>query len=101
MKINYIKLAKGIASFIVATGTSAIVKTIIKENVEPKNRFSAISVAVGTFAIGGLVSEHAVKYTMRRIDKAIASWNEHVEFHHMYIPNVEEESEKETEKVSQ
>lgn len=63
---NTIKL---ITSTIVGLGTTKIVTTIIKNNVQPETVVDAVTITAGSFVIGGMVADASKKYTDDTIDK--------------------------------
>lgn len=71
-------LAKAAAKFIVASGTSTIIHTIIKNNVQPQNAYQTVTVACSSIALGSMVADVTSRYTEAKIDSAVAWYNENV-----------------------
>ncbi|QPL14703.1 hypothetical protein SEA_SCHWARTZ33_58 [Gordonia phage Schwartz33] len=66
LNLNTIKL---ITSTIVGLGTTKIVTTIIKNNVNPETIVDTVTITAGSFVIGGMVADASKKYTDETIDK--------------------------------
>lgn len=66
LNLNTIKLA---TSAIVGLGTTKIVSTIIKNNVQPETVVDIVTVTAGSFVIGGMVADAAKTYTDNTIDQ--------------------------------
>jgi hypothetical protein len=62
------EITKKIAGIVVQIGSGTIVHGIITTNVEPKNVAQKATIAVASFAIGGLVAERAVSQSDKIVD---------------------------------
>lgn len=71
-KLAAFKLA---ARIVVGAGTSTVSNSIIKNNVDPKNAFEAVSVGVASVVIGSMASEATKNHTERQIDAVVEAWN--------------------------
>ncbi|QGJ89667.1 hypothetical protein SEA_ODESZA_56 [Gordonia Phage Odesza] len=65
LNLNTIKL---ITSTIVGLGTTKIITTIIKNNVDPQNAVDAVTITAGSFVLGGMVADASKQYTDKTID---------------------------------
>lgn len=65
LNLNTIKL---VTSTIVGLGTTKIVTTIIKNNVDPQTAVDAVTITAGSFVIGGMVADASKQYTDKTID---------------------------------
>lgn len=68
-----LEIAKTAVNVVVGAGTSKIVHTIIKNNVQPEKLTDTVSVAAGSLVLGSMVAEASKKYTSDKIDK-LAAW---------------------------
>lgn len=66
-------LAKMVTKFVVGSGTSIIVGSIIKNNVRPENAYQTVAVCAGSIALGSMVADLTSRYTEAKID-AVAAW---------------------------
>jgi hypothetical protein len=73
-----IEVTKNVVSFVVGIGTSQIVKTVIKNNVQPENLIEKITVTAGAVVLGSMVADASRKYTDDKIDELVAWWNTNV-----------------------
>lgn len=69
-----LKIAKGVISLIVTSGTAKIVRDIIENNVDMETTTDKVKVAAGSFAIGGLVASETAKYTDQKIDECVEQY---------------------------
>lgn len=65
LNLNTVKL---ITSTIVGLGTTKIVTTIIKNNVNPETIVDTVTITAGSFVIGGMVADASKAYTDKTID---------------------------------
>ncbi|AVO25296.1 hypothetical protein PBI_GRAVY_56 [Gordonia phage Gravy] len=65
LNLNTIKL---VTSTIVGLGTTKIITTIIKNNVDPQNAVDAVTITAGSFVLGGMVADASKQYTDKTID---------------------------------
>lgn len=65
LNLNTVKL---ITSTIVGLGTTKIVTTIIKNNVNPETVVDTVTITAGSFVIGGMVADASKAYTDKTID---------------------------------
>lgn len=66
LNLNTIKL---VTSTIVGIGTTKIVTTIIKNNVQPETIVDTVTITASSFVIGGMVADATKSYTDDTIDK--------------------------------
>lgn len=59
---------KSVSTAIVGTSVTSVVKTIIKANYAPDNRFQEAKLFVTCFALGGLVASAATEHTNKKLD---------------------------------
>lgn len=64
---------KSVVSLVVGVGTSKIVHTIIRNNVDPENVIDEVTVYAGSAVIGMMAADATKKYTDDKIDAA-AAW---------------------------
>lgn len=76
--MNKLELTKTVVTFVVGAGTSKIVKTIIKNNVQPENLTDSITVTTGSIVLGSMVADVSQKYTSAKIDEIANWWKENV-----------------------
>lgn len=76
--MNKIDLTKTIVSTIVGAGSSKIVHTIIRNNVDPQTAVDTVTVAAGSLVLGSMVSDATKKYTDAKIDAAIVWWKTNI-----------------------
>jgi hypothetical protein len=76
--MNKLEVTKNVVSFVVGVGTSQIVKTIIKNNVQPENVIEKITVTAGSFVLGAIYADASRKYTDTKIDELVDWWNTNV-----------------------
>lgn len=70
-----IDTVKFVATTIVGVGTSKIVGSIIKNNVDPQNAVDVVTVTAGSFVIGAIAADATRKYTDQAIDNAVEKYN--------------------------
>lgn len=70
--MNTVQIAKAATKFIVGAGTSKIVHTIIKNNVDPQNTYDTVTVFAGSLVIGSMAANATQEYTDAKIDKFVA-----------------------------
>ena len=72
--MNWIKIAKGLTSFVVSAGVSTIVTNVVRATT-PRNigLLNKIAIGVGGLALSGLVADQAVKYVEKEIDEVLTS----------------------------
>jgi hypothetical protein len=63
------KIVKPVTSFITQLGAGAITSQIIKRNVQPTGKITAITIPVAGFFIGGLVANAASKHAEQFVDE--------------------------------
>jgi uncharacterized SAM-dependent methyltransferase len=68
-----LEITKVAAKFIVGSGTATIVRAIIKNNVQPDDIATKVTVTAGSIVLGSMVADLAARYTDAKID-AIATW---------------------------
>ncbi|WNM72438.1 hypothetical protein SEA_MOSSY_59 [Gordonia phage Mossy] len=66
LNLNTVKL---VTSTIVGLGTSKIVSTIIKNNVNPETVVDTVTITAGSFVIGSMVADAAKAHTDKMIDQ--------------------------------
>jgi hypothetical protein len=71
-------ILKAAAKFIVGSGTTTIVYSIIRNNVQPANTYQAVSVAASSLAIGMMVADITSRYTEAQINSVAVWWNDNV-----------------------
>jgi len=76
--MNKLELAKTAISFVVGAGTSKIVTTIIKNNVQPENVTEQVTTVVGSVVLGSMVADASKKYIDTKIDEIATWWKENV-----------------------
>lgn len=69
-----IKVTKLVVSIVVGSGTSKIVRDIIVNNTDCETVTDKVKIMAGSFAIGGMITSEASKYTDRMIDKTADSY---------------------------
>lgn len=74
--LNQLVIAKTVIRWTVISGTSKIVRDIIKNNVTVETTADKVKVAAGTFAIGGLVAEKISAHTDQKVDDCIEQYHE-------------------------
>lgn len=72
--MDKLTIAKAIATGIVGIGTNTIVKSIVKNNVEPENVRQKIYIGSALFVISGMAAEATKSYTDVRIDSLVELW---------------------------
>lgn len=70
--MNKLDLFKNIVSTVVGIGTTKIVSTIIRNNVEPETPVEHVTVYAGSVVIGAMVADASKNYTDTKIDEAVA-----------------------------
>lgn len=71
MDPEQIKLAKGITKFVVTSSVGLVVSKAVKSHVSPKNALQAVQIAVGSYALAGMVSDQAGDWAGTRFDDAL------------------------------
>lgn len=66
-----IKIAKGIVKFVAARSVGATIIKVLKNNVPTANRIEEIQLIVGSYVIGGMVTDRAVDWTGYKFDEAL------------------------------
>jgi len=74
-KLDFVKTA---ASFVVGAGTTTIVASIIKNNVQPRNAYDKVTVVAGSIALGSMAASATKKYTADTIDEMADWWKKNV-----------------------
>lgn len=69
--MNYTEITKMAAKTVVSMGTSTIVTSIVKNNVQPDNVYSKIAVTAASFVIGSMAGAATSKYTGDMIDEGV------------------------------
>lgn len=69
--MDKIKILKSAVKLVVTIGSSAIVRQIIENNVEPERAIDKVAVPVASVAIGGAVGGFAGEYTDEFIDDIV------------------------------
>jgi hypothetical protein len=70
-----IRAFKFVARLVVASGTTTVTNSIIRNNVAPANLPQQISVGVAALVIGSMASEATRAHTDRQIDGLVEAWN--------------------------
>lgn len=70
-----VKTFRTVTSFVTQLGAGAITSQIIKNNVQPTGRITAITIPVASFFIGGVVAHAASKHA----EEFITEINDNVE----------------------
>lgn len=70
-----LEMFKTAASAIVGVGTSKIVYAIIRNNVPTKTPVDKVTVAAGSFVIGGMAADATKKHTDKMIDELVDTYN--------------------------
>lgn len=68
-----LEITKSAVKLIVASGTATIVRTIVKNNVQPDDITAKVTVTASSVVLGMMVADAASQYTGARIDE-IADW---------------------------
>lgn len=76
--MNKIEITKAIVNFAVGAGTTKIVNSIIKNNVQPENAYETATVFAGSVVLGSMVADASKKYTSAKIDEMAAWWKTNV-----------------------
>lgn len=75
--MNPVSILKTVASIAVSSGAGAVVGNAVKLTTPVGTKtLQKITIAVGGFALSGLVAEAAANYTEREIDGAVAQIKE-------------------------
>ena len=74
--MNKMDLVAEIASWIVASGTTIIVKGIIDSNVQTKNAFADALVFIAGIVIASMAKNKVKSYTKKQIQLAVAKWHQ-------------------------
>lgn len=59
---------KTVTGCIVGTSVTSVVKTIIKSNYTPNNKFQSAELFVAAFTIGSMVASAATEHTNKKVD---------------------------------
>lgn len=73
-----LEIAKSATTFIVGTGASKIIASIIKNNTSPENLTDKVTMTAGTIVLGMMVADITRKYTDAQIDAAADWWAKNV-----------------------
>lgn len=76
--MNKIDLTKTIVSTVVGAGSSKIVHTIIRNNVDPQTAVDSVTVAAGSLVLGSMVADATKKYTDDKIDALVSWWKTNI-----------------------
>ena len=76
MEMTKTDIAKAAVGYVVAAGTSLIVKGFIENNTSPETLIQKVTVTAASIAIGGMAKDATRKYTDQQIDKLIELWED-------------------------
>lgn len=71
MTINKTDIAKRVLATAASMGSGKIVHQIVKNNVTTTTKTEQVTVAVGSFALGGAVAEVAANHMKRSVDEIV------------------------------
>jgi hypothetical protein len=71
IQIDKIRIAKGVATFIVGAGTTKIVKSIIQNNTDPEKLVDRVEIAAASVVIGAMAADATRRYTDNMIDELV------------------------------
>jgi hypothetical protein len=70
--MNAIEIAKGVLGTITAIGVGNIVGNVVKATTPAGlNLFNRASISFGSFIIGGVITDHAVRYLNAELDNLL------------------------------
>lgn len=72
--MNAVTVTKFVVRSAVGLGTSKIVHSIIKNNIQPEKTIENIEVATASMMIGMMAADATKKYTDAKIDEYVAAW---------------------------
>lgn len=78
MQINPLAITKGVVSFVVASGTSKIIGSIVRNNVSPEKVSETVAIYSATVVLGAMAADATKKYTDKTIDEIAQFYNENV-----------------------
>jgi hypothetical protein len=70
-----IEIAKRVLATAASLGSGKIVHEIVKNNVTTTTQLETVTVAVGSFAIGGAVANVAKDHMNRTVDEVVAAFH--------------------------
>lgn len=76
MNLEQIKTVKMVARFIVGRSVSAVIVTLVHQNVATTSRFQKLQLYIGAYVIGSMVSDQARIKTNHAVDKSLSFWTE-------------------------
>lgn len=79
MEMTKTDIVKAVVGWIVAGGTSLIIKGIIENNTAPEKLTQKVAIFAASVAIGGMAKNATRKYTDEQIDWLIDTWNSAVD----------------------
>lgn len=82
MNIDKIEVTKKIVNIIVATGTSKIVGSIIKNNTTADSVTDKVAMTAGAAVLGMMAADASSNYTDAKIDEIVAWWRVNVKSNH-------------------
>ena len=68
------EVAKAIAAFVIGSATYAVVKEIIKNNTSPEKVTDKAAIIIASYVLGCIAADASVKWTEKKIDELIASF---------------------------
>ena len=74
-----VSFVKFVVSQAAGLSSAYIVKSIIANNVSPETKVDVAKTLLGSFAIGGMVSQHVMQNTKERLDHIEEVYNNFVE----------------------
>lgn len=69
-----IKLAKGVAKFVVSTSVGSVIKNSIKNQVVPSNQFEQVQLVVGAYVLGAMIGDKALDWADARFESAAQAY---------------------------
>jgi hypothetical protein len=76
--MNKLDLTKTVVSFVVGSGATKIITSIVKNNVQPENVTETVTVFAGGTVLGMMVADVSKKYTDTKIEEVASWWRENV-----------------------
>jgi len=74
MKINILKTVTG---FVTSAAVGTVVRNVVKNNIVASGGpVNMVLVGIGSYIIGGMISQHAVEYVNGQIDETVVWVNE-------------------------
>lgn len=67
-------IAKAVARFIVGFSAGHVTTSVLRNAVAPQTSIQKAEVIIGSFAIGGIVSDKAGAWTDEQIDSLVDGW---------------------------